>query len=78
MAQFAGRGSAPKEIDAFLESLREMALLKKDFPLVNLAEIKWRKDGNRDIALFTVLAMPPEKSKSAPAKEGSPESGKEK
>jgi Tfp pilus assembly protein PilN len=62
MAQFANRGAAPKEIDAFLESLREVAMLKKDFPLVNLAEIKWRKEGTQDIALFTVLAMPPEKT----------------
>ncbi len=61
MAQFADRGSAPREIDAFLESLREVDLLKKDFPLVNLAEIKWRKEGARDVALFMVLAMPPER-----------------
>lgn len=75
MAQFADRGSAPKEIDAFLESLREMALLKKDFPLVNLAEIKWRKEAFQDIALFTVLAMPLEKSKPGSPKEDSGESG---
>jgi Tfp pilus assembly protein PilN len=71
MAQFANRGSAPKEIDAFLESLREVSLLKKDFPLVNLAEIKWRKEGAQDIALFTVLAVPPEKAKPSASKKES-------
>jgi len=74
-ARFSDRGSAPKEIDAFLDSLREMSLLKENFPLVNVAEVKWRKDGNNDIAIFTVIAMPPEK-KSGPSGKGSGHSEK--
>ncbi len=61
MARFADRSSAPKEIDAFLESLRAVDILKRDFPLVNMAEIKWRKDVIGDIALFTIIAMPKQK-----------------
>jgi Tfp pilus assembly protein PilN len=61
IAQFQDRNSAPREIDAFLESLREVSLLKKDFPLVNLAEVRWKKDAGGDVALFTILAMPKEK-----------------
>ena len=61
MARFADRGSAPKEIDAFLDSLRSADLLRKTFPHVNLAEIKWRKETGADIALFTILAAPAEK-----------------
>ena len=76
MARFTDRGSAPKEIDAFLESLRGANLLKRMFPVVNLAEIKWRKDATADIAVFTIIATPKEKSagskeeeKSSPGKE---------
>jgi Tfp pilus assembly protein PilN len=62
MARFTDRGSAPKEIDAFLESLRKADLLKQAFPVVRLAEIKWRKDAGADTALFTVIASPAEKA----------------
>ena len=58
MARFADRTAAPREIDAFLESLREMDVLKRDFPLVQMAEIRWRKQGSSEIALFTIVAMP--------------------
>jgi Tfp pilus assembly protein PilN len=61
IAQFQDRNSAPREIDAFLESLREVSLLKKDFPLVNLAEVRWKKEASGDVAIFTILAMPKQK-----------------
>jgi Tfp pilus assembly protein PilN len=73
MARFTDRG-APREIDSFLDSLRGVDLLKRDFPLVNLAEIKWRKEGAGDIAMFTIVAMPKtiapgtEEEKEKPAK----------
>jgi hypothetical protein len=53
---------APQEIEAFLESLRNVELLKRDFPKVQLAEIKWRREGESEIAMFTVVAMPKKKS----------------
>jgi hypothetical protein len=37
-------------------------LLKRDFPKVQLAEIKWRREGESEIAMFTVVAMPKKKS----------------
>ena len=58
VARFTDRRKAPKEIDAFLQSLRGMQRLKHDFPLVQLAEIKWRKQGDGETALFTILALP--------------------
>lgn len=58
MARFSSRSSAPREIDAFLQSLRDMKLLQRDFPLVELAEVKWRKEGKSGMALFTVVALP--------------------
>jgi len=63
MARFADRTRAPREIDAFLESLREMKLLKHDFPLVEMAEIRWRKQGQSEIALFTIVALPKKSKK---------------
>jgi Tfp pilus assembly protein PilN len=53
---------APEEIEAFLESLRNVELLRRDFPKVQLAEIKWRREGESEIAMFTVVAMPKKKS----------------
>jgi Tfp pilus assembly protein PilN len=64
MARFTDKGSAPKEIDAFLDSLRSADLLRKTFPNVNLAEIKWKKEPGADIALFTIIASPVEKAES--------------
>jgi hypothetical protein len=58
MARFRDRAEAPKEIDTLLESLRDMEMLKRDFPSVQLAEIRWRKEGRSEIAIFTILALP--------------------
>ena len=73
MAQFADRNAAPREIDAMLESLRGVDLLKRDFPMVILAEIKWRRDVGTDVALFSIIAMPKAKTVAAAGsdKEGS-------
>lgn len=67
MTRFADREAAPKEIDAFLESLRNVETLQRDFPIVTLAEIKWRKEGGRTVAMFTIVALPKTK-KGAPGK----------
>jgi hypothetical protein len=40
-----------------------MELLQHDFPLVRLAEIKWRKEGTSEIAMFTILARPKQGNK---------------
>jgi len=58
VTRFVSRGTAPKEIDTFLGSLRNVELLKRDFPLVQLAEIKWRREGESEVALFTIIALP--------------------
>lgn len=50
--------AAPEEIELYLDSLRQMNLLKKEFPKVELAEVKWRKEGRREVAMFTVVALP--------------------
>jgi hypothetical protein len=53
-------GAAPEAIDAFLDSLRENTLLKRDFPQVELADIKWYQPfiGAQPTAFFTIVAMP--------------------
>lgn len=53
-------GSMPHEIDRFLETLREHPMLQRDFPLVELAELKQsRGAGQGDpIVLFTVVCLP--------------------
>lgn len=48
--------AAPQEIEAFMESLRKVDLLKRDFPKVQLSEVRWRREGNSEIAMFTVQA----------------------
>ncbi len=64
VTQFADRESAPVEIDAFIDSLRNVEILRRDFPLVTLAEIKWRREAGKETALFTIIALP--KKKKAP------------
>jgi len=58
VTQFADRESAPREIDAFIDSLRNVEILRRDFPIVTLAEIKWRREGGKETALFTIIALP--------------------
>lgn len=53
-------GSMPHEIDRFLDTLREHPLLKRDFPMVELADLKQSRhasDGTA-VALFTVMCLP--------------------
>lgn len=70
MTRFAKGQAAPEEIDLFLESLRNVDLLKKDFPQVQLGEIRWRREGSSEIAMFTVVALPGKKKGSAGEGEG--------
>ena len=74
MTRFPRGLAAPEEIDAFLESLRNVDLLKKDFPQVKLAEIKWRREGASEVAMFTVMALP-NKEKSSDGTGGEGEEG---
>jgi hypothetical protein len=64
-APLAPSGAVPKEIDHFMGALRGHPLLKRDFPVVELADIRWSKPseaGAKPIASFTVICMPlPEK-----------------
>jgi hypothetical protein len=69
MTRFEKGRAAPEEIDAFLESLRNADLLKKDFPQVTLAEIKWRREGSSEMAIFTVVALPNKEKPGAASKD---------
>jgi hypothetical protein len=53
-------GSMPPAIDGFIDSLRGHPLLKRDFPLVELADIKWFQPslGVKPVARFTVACLP--------------------
>jgi hypothetical protein len=59
-APIAQDGSTPKEIDRFLTSLRGHPLLKRDFPEVELAEIKWFQPNVTapPSALFMIVCLP--------------------
>lgn len=65
ITRFEDRDAAPEEIDAFLAGLRNAELLQRDFPRVQLAEIKWRREGNSEMALFTIVALPKKKQAGA-------------
>jgi hypothetical protein len=68
VAPIADDGSIPKEVDTFLTALRDDPLLKRDFPVVELDEIKWFQPNITapPDALFTVICLP--KPMAAPAK----------
>lgn len=63
LSRFGDRYSAPREIDSFLDSLAQVELLQRDFPLVKLADVKWARGGEDDseMAHFTIIALPREK-----------------
>ena len=68
VAPVSDDGAVPKEIDGFLTSLRGHPLLQRDFPVVELADIKTAQavKGQPSNALFTVLCLPKPSAK-APA-----------
>ncbi len=53
-------GSTPKDIDRFLDALRNHPLLQKDFPIVEVTEIKTAEAtrGEPPQAYFTVICLP--------------------
>ncbi len=53
-------GSAPREIDEFLEELRHDPLLQRDFGSVNLTDIKrsLSRDRKSTVAAFTIVCLP--------------------
>ena len=58
-------GAMPREIDAFLRILRADQLLKRDFPDVELADLRWTQTvGKPATATFSVVCQP---SKSGPS-----------
>lgn len=65
-------GSTPQEIDRFLSSLRGHPLLQRDFPLVELADIKWAEAvaGAKPRAHFTVVCLPKVEKASPKAGDG--------
>ncbi len=56
--------AAPEEIEAFMGSLKKVDLLKRDFSQIQLTDIRWRREGNSEAAIFTVLAVPKKAEKS--------------
>lgn len=54
-----GKGRATtEEIEAFLDSLKKVELLRRDFPRVQLADIRRNQQGKNETAIFTVIALP--------------------
>jgi len=53
-------GRTPEEVDAFLMALRADPLLQRDFPIIELADIKWFQPNLRDqpTAMFKVMCLP--------------------
>lgn len=64
-------GAVPREIDGFLESLRGARALTKDFPIIELADIKLTQATSHSgaVAAFTILCLP-QVAKTASGKQG--------
>jgi hypothetical protein len=59
-------GSMPQEIDGFLRTLRNDPLVSKEFPKVELADLRWTQvSGKPPSANFNVVCQP---LKAPPAK----------
>ena len=68
-------GTLPPHIDAFLRDLRAKPLLKRDFPEVDLADLRYIQANGTSSAManFSVVCQPP---KAPPPKPAEPEKGK--
>jgi hypothetical protein len=52
-------GAMPKEIDGFLRTLRDDPLLKRDFPEIEMGDLRWAPAPNgRPAAAFSVTCQP--------------------
>ena len=66
-APLAKAGAMPKEIDAFLRTLRDDPLLKRDFPEIEMGDLRWAQAAQgQNTATFNVMCQPG--AKPAPAK----------
>ncbi len=67
----AQNGLMPREIDGFMSTLRDHPLLKRDFHVVELADIKSTEGGAtvKALASFTVLCLPRTEKAKASAKD---------
>jgi hypothetical protein len=66
--------SIPRSVDAYLEALRRDPLLQRDFPSIELADLKWNQPkvkGAGALAEFAVNCLPAEKPKPAPGGDSS-------
>ena len=71
-APMATSGAVPREIDDYLTELRKDPLLLRDFPLVDMTDLRWAQPTGRDakpIASFTVVCLPKVVAKSSPKSE---------
>jgi hypothetical protein len=61
-------GTMPREIDAFLRTLRDDALLKREFPDIELADLRRTYgSGKSPIASFSVVCLPAKIATSKPS-----------
>ncbi len=63
-------GETPREVDGMLESLREQSRLKREFPVIELKDLKTAKSQARDggsFASYSIVCLPPP-TKPGPAK----------
>jgi hypothetical protein len=66
-ASLSSAGAVPHEVDAFLDALRSLPLLKRDFPNVEVADIRrYRIAGSAPSANFTVICSPNKTAAPAP------------
>ena len=76
-APIAQGDGIPEEIDAYLGALRVHPLLRRDFPIVELGDLRWSQSasGKKAVAEFTVICLP--KLDKAPAGPPAAEAKKE-
>jgi hypothetical protein len=63
-------GETPREVDGLLESLRDRSLLKREFPVIELKDLKATRaqsKGSEAVASYSIVCLPPA-SKAGPSK----------
>jgi len=57
-AVFPPGGKAPEEIDQCVDAIKKHPLFQKELPRVQLAEIGWKKEDQKEYAFFSILCGP--------------------
>ncbi len=56
-AYFPNGVTTPREIDITLNAFKSSEMMQRDFPIIRLDNVIWKKEGRDDLAFFTIVCL---------------------